>query len=295
MSFENVENTNSLLKMGLVGQFHEPTGNTRSPGLLVLGGSEGGLEQANELAEQFVAEGFATLALAYFGISPLPTMLEEIPLEYFHKAIDWIREQHGVDAASVGVVGGSKGGEAALLIAATAPQVRAVVAYVPSHVSWQALNWQPPPRSSWAHRGVPLPFVRYVHASAERMQREGGLRGLYVASLAADPDAVRAAEIPVERTCGAILLVSGGEDGVWPSSEMARSIVERLQANRFAYPYRHLEYRDAGHAIMGLASVPTTVKVPWGELHLGGTESANASARIDAWNNVLRFLRERLT
>jgi dienelactone hydrolase len=198
----------------------------------------------------------------------------------------------GVDSARIGVVGASKGGEAALLIGATTPQVRAVVAYVPSHVAWQALNWQSPPQSSWAYRGAPVPFVRYVRAT-ERMQREG-LRGLYAASLEADPDAVRAAEILVERTRGAILLISGGEDGVWPSSEMARSIMERLRTNCFAYPYQHLEYPDAGHAIMGLGSAPATLKGPWGELRFGGTDAANASARVDAWNNALRFLRDQL-
>lgn len=292
MPCENLDSTDSLLKSGLVGRFRRASGKARNPALLVLGGAEGGLEHADELAEQFVAQGFATLALAYFGVSPLPTMLEEIPLEYFHKAVDWLREVPDVDCTRVGVVGGSKGGEAALLLGSTAPEVRAVVAYVPSHVAWQALNWQPPPRSSWSHHGDPIPFVRYVNA-AERMKREG-LRGLYAASLEADANMVRAAEIPVERTRGAVLLVSGGQDGVWPSSEMARSVVERLRTNHFAHPYQHLDYPDAGHAIMGLASVPATVKAPWGELHFGGKDSANAAARFDAWGNVISFLKKQL-
>jgi len=292
MSSENVDSANSLLNRGLVGRFRLPAGRSRSPGLLVLAGAEGGLESADKLAEQFAGKGFASLALAYFGAPSLPAMLEEIPLEYFHKAIDWLREAPGVDGGHVGVAGHSKGGEAALLVGASAPQVRAVVAYVPSHVAWQALNWKSPPQSSWTSRGTPVPFVRYVRAD-ERMQREG-LRGFYAACLEADPDAVRAAEIPAEKTRGAILLVSGGQDGVWPSSEMARRIMARLRANGFAYPCKHLEYPDAGHAIMGLENLPATVKGPAGEIHFGGTEAANASARFDAWSKVLRFLREHL-
>lgn len=287
MTLDELHSRRLLLEQGLVGRFRLPNGSEPRGGLLVLGGAEGGIERADELAEQFVTVGFATLALAYFGMSSLPAMLEEIPLEYFHKAIDWMRETAGIDAARLGVVGGSKGAEAALLIGATY-QVQAVVAYLPSHVAWQALNWQPPPRSSWRHRGVSVPFVRYVNA-AERMRREG-LRGLYAASLEADPHAVHAAEIPVERTQGAVLVISGGQDGVWPSTEMARKVVDRLRASGFAYSYQHLEYPDAGHAIMGLAPAPTSVQAPWGELHFGGTEAANASARADAWSNVLRFL-----
>ncbi|HTS59230.1 MAG TPA: acyl-CoA thioester hydrolase/BAAT C-terminal domain-containing protein [Terriglobales bacterium] len=292
MSSEDVDSANSLLNKGLVGRFRLPAGRSRSPGLLVLAGAEGGLESADKLAEQFAGEGFASLALAYFGAPSLPAMLEEIPLEYFHKAIDWLREAPGVDGGHVGVAGHSKGGEAALLVGASAPQVRAVVAYVPSHVVWESLSFQSPPRSSWSYRGSPVPFVRYARAT-ERMQHEG-VRGLYAASLEADPDAVRAAEIPVEKTHGAILLVSAGQDGVWPSSEMAGRVMERLRANRFAYPYQHLEYPDAGHAIMGLRDVPAVVKSDRGELRFGGTDAANASARVDAWTKVFRFLREHL-
>jgi len=292
MSSQNVGDISSLLNRGLVGRFRVPAGKTRSPGLLILGGAEGGFESANELAEQFVREGFATLALAYFGVSSLPSMLGEIPLEYFHKAIDWLREAPDVDSARVGIVGHSKGAEAALLIGASAPRVRAVVAYAPSHVAWQALNWKSPPQSSWTYRGSPVPFVRYVRAE-DRVQREGW-RGLYAASLEADPGAVPTAEIPVERTLSAILLVSGCEDAVWPSSDMARSIMARLRVRGFAYPCHHLEYPGAGHAIAGLANVPATVKGPWGEVRFGGTDAANASARADAWSNVVRFLREQL-
>jgi len=292
MNSENVDSAKSLLNSRLVGRLRLPAGKSRSPGLLVLGGAEGGLETADALAGQFAGEGFAALALAYFGAPSLPAMLEEIPLEYFHKAIDWLRDAPGVDSGSVGVAGHSKGGEAALLIGASAPQIRAVVAYVPSHVAWQALNWKSPPQSSWSYRGTPVPFVRYVRAEA-RMQREG-LPGFYAASLEADPDAARAAEIPVEKTHGGILLVSGGQDGVWPSSDMARRIMERLRAHGFAYPCQHLEYRDAGHAIMGLENVPEAIKGPAGEIRFGGTATANASARVDAWDKMLRFLREQM-
>jgi len=290
MSAQDQDIASSLLRRGLVGRLH--VGEMPSAALLVLGGLEGGLDTADEVAKQFAVEGFASLALAYFGMPSLPAMLGEIPLEYFHKAVDWLREESGLHSKRVGVVGHSKGGEAALLIGATAPQVRAVVAYSPSHVAWQALNWQSPPQSSWTYRGVPVPYVRYVRAQ-DRLQREGW-RGFYAACLEADADAVRAAEIPVERTRGAILLISGGDDGIWPSSEMARSIMERLRTNSFAYPCQHLEYPDAGHAIMGLGSVPASIEGPWGEIRFGGTEAANASARVDAWSKVLRFLRDEL-
>jgi len=235
MSTQDQDIASSILRRGLVGRFH--AGTTPGPALLVLGGLEGGLETADEVAKQFAAGGFASLALAYFGTPPLPAMLGEIPLEYFHKAVDWLREQPGLHSKRVGVVGHSKGAEAALLIGATAPQVRAIVAYCPSHVAWQALN----AARTYRTNGTGTP--RNVH-----------------------------------------------EDFGGP----CQFIIERLQTNSFAYRYQHLEYPDAGHAIMGLGSVPASVEGPWGEIRFGGTEAANASAQVDAWNNVLRFLRDEL-
>src|SRR3954470_4655074 len=59
-----------------------------APGIVVLGGSEGGLAQAEELAAGLASHGFAALALAYFGAAGLPERLAEIPLEYLEAAVD---------------------------------------------------------------------------------------------------------------------------------------------------------------------------------------------------------------
>src|ERR1051326_4096570 len=78
---------------GLVGVlFHpEPASDSTAtlPGILVLGGSEGGL---HEIDAAFLAErGYAALALAYYGLPGLPDVLKNIPLEYFATALDYLR------------------------------------------------------------------------------------------------------------------------------------------------------------------------------------------------------------
>ncbi len=112
----------------LVGELHLPAGAGRAPALLILGGSEGGHGPAFHFAAAFAKRGFASLGLAYFGDPGLPATLENVPLEYFAKAIDWLSAQPGVDPARIGVFGGSKGAEAALLIAARDRRITAVVA-----------------------------------------------------------------------------------------------------------------------------------------------------------------------
>src|SRR5205085_1292601 len=112
---------------GLVGTLFSPAGASRSPGILVLGGSEGGLPEA--LAALLASHGHATLALAYHGVEPLPKTFVEIPLEYFATAISWMRRQEQIEPSKLSVVGVSKGGELALLLGATFPEVKAVVGY----------------------------------------------------------------------------------------------------------------------------------------------------------------------
>ena len=86
------------------------------------------------------SHGFVTLAFAYFGIPPLPPGLAEIPLEYFGTAIHWLQRQEGVSPQSLAVMGPSRGGELALLLGATFPEIRAVVAHLPSGTLWMGIQ-----------------------------------------------------------------------------------------------------------------------------------------------------------
>jgi dienelactone hydrolase len=106
-------------------------------------GSEGGFRWAGTVAPLLACHGYAALALAYFdyqGMEGLPTSLMEIPLEYFERAIAWMGKQPQVNRDKLAVVGISKGGELALLLGSTFPEIKSVVAYVPSGVVWQSFT-----------------------------------------------------------------------------------------------------------------------------------------------------------
>lgn len=123
---------------GLVGTFFARAGSAALPCIITLGGSEGGLKE--EWARLLASHGFAALALAYFGADTLPEKLVEIPLEYFETALQWVSRRPEVDPHRIGIMGGSKGGELALLLGSKFPQVRAVIAGVPSGLVWQGLD-----------------------------------------------------------------------------------------------------------------------------------------------------------
>ena len=118
----------SPVRDGLYGRLFEPPRKGRSPAVLVIGGSDGGL-RAEHIAALLASHGHPAMALAYFDAPGLPGQLERVPLEYFERAA---RRLH---ASRVAVLGVSRGGEAALLIGATYPRlIDGVVALVPSNV-----------------------------------------------------------------------------------------------------------------------------------------------------------------
>src|SRR5947199_123091 len=75
-----------------------------------------------------------SMALAYFNYEGLPQDLIEIPLEYFETAIGWLQRRPDLDGDRIAVSGTSRGGELVLLLGATFPAVKAVIAYVPSGI-----------------------------------------------------------------------------------------------------------------------------------------------------------------
>ena len=290
---------------GLVGTLFRPSTGAPHAAVVVLGGAGGGLSEGG--ARALASEGFAALALAYFGVDGLPSELLEIPLEYFGRAVAWLRGRTGVDAERVAVVGNSKGAELALLLGATYPEdVGAVVGYAPSPVVWQGIPFDREvyyggPRSSWSLRGAPVPFVPLSRPLAgELISMTGSLFGsgavrgrpFYERALA-NRAAVEAASITVEKIRGPVLLVSGTDDELWPSTRFAEMAISRLEAHGHPYPYRHLRYEGAGHLITLPGYEP---EESWRRrVTLGGSPEANELANSDSWPKVLAFLNESRT
>ena len=58
-----------------------------------------------------------------------------------------------------------------------------------------------------------------------------------------------AAEIPVERINGPVLLISGAASTAWPETAMSDKVIARLKANNFPFTYQHVRYENAGHGL----------------------------------------------
>ncbi len=132
------------------------------PAILALGGSEGGIPFDKFLMDSLASQGYVVLRLAYFKAESLPNELSEIPLEYFENSLDFLLQHKSVNKDNIGVLGVSKGAEAALLLASMNSTVKAVVAHVPSNVVWYGLSQNVmEPKSSWTSNGEGLSFMPY--------------------------------------------------------------------------------------------------------------------------------------
>lgn len=290
-----------LREGGLVGTLFAPVDGAPRPGVLVLGGSEGGLIES--YAAALAGEGFAALALAYFGVDGLPSQLSMIPLEYFGRALRWMQTQPEVDGARIAVAGASKGGEAALLIGSTYEDIAAVVGVVPSGVAFMSIGRSPLGlrRSSWSKDGGGAPFVGagYTWPLLRELvsRRPLQLRVFYEEAIKNEA-AVTAGAIPVERINGPVLLLSGADDRLWPSAVLADIAERRLTAHNHRWPHEHVSYPDCGHAF-GLPFMPALTEIPHAFLGrsvmLGGTRSGTARAAVAGWRKVCDFLHESLS
>ena len=209
----------------------------------------------------------------------------------------------------IAVIGLSRGGELALLLGATNPAIRAVVAGAPSGIVYGGVksNSSDFSLSSWTYNGEPFPYVPYKPTFFDMMIFWG--KWLTHTPFSSTPaflktlkrsKQVTEATIPVEKIQGPVLLVSGQKDQLWPSTRFAELVMERLRSRNHPYPYRHLSYEEAGHFVCfpyGLPSLPpmtTLSPMPGMLIAFGGTPSVQAAAATDSWQQILAFLKESL-
>lgn len=284
-------------EQGLVGTLFYPSSGGPHAAVIVLGGSDGGLHEAS--AALLSTHGYAALALAYFGIDPLPRALVEVPLEYCNSAISWLEAQKAVDADAIGVMGWSKGGELALLTAATFPEkIKATVSVSPSSVVWEGLSegGRPLRKASWGKAGQSLPYLPLKVNVATLFRVMFGLEFSLVSSYRnslRNEKAYEAARIPVEKINGPVLLLTGSADALWPASEMCDQVVNTLARRNHPYSYEHISYEGAGHAFR-TPYLPSNKEQMRGKMLFGGSPEANVKACIASWEKVLAFFQEHL-
>lgn len=286
---------------GLVGTLFIPSTSDRLPPVVMtLNGSNGGVNEPR--AELLAAHGFAVFTLGYFGMEGLPSTLEHIPIEYFECAFAWLKKRSDLDGSRIGILGGSKGGELVLILGTMFPEsMQAIVAIVPSSAVYPGCADTDHPLPAWLHQGIPLEPIAYMTPVELDLGLDAEhpiwLSPYFFKGMEQNPEAFRDAAIPVEKIACPLLLVSGGDDQMWPSEFYAEQVKMRCD-EQGTVRCVHLNYPNAGHQI-GLPFLPAPSTVSWHPVtkrwyFMGGSAKENELAKRDSWSKIIRFLEDQL-
>ena len=150
------------------------------------------------------------------------------------------------------------------------------------------------PGSSWSWQGHATAYAPYQVEALETLRhvirlifRNVSMLAIYERSLdQAPPESA----IRVEEISGAILLLAGQDDRMWPSARMAEILNERL--TRSSHPSHEMVlYDNTGHRMRYAL---------WPDLHQpssivgGGRPEDNHLAGRDGWRRIKDFLRQEL-
>ena len=217
------------------------------PLVVVFGGGGGGNDWSRKYVkgkrDSLKQKGYAVLSVGYFKSEGTPEHLDRISLDAIRDTILAVAQNPKIDKSQIILMGGSRGGELVLNLASKFDDFKGVIAMAPSNVSFPAITWSAN-TSSWTYKNEEVPYV-----PAPFKTIFPALKGdLYTAHsmMLEDKEAVKKAEIKVENTNGAILLLSGINDEQWPATEMSDQIIERLEQNNFKHPYTHIKL-NGGH------------------------------------------------
>ncbi len=249
----------------------------RGAGVLLLAGSSGRVDESR--ARVIAEQGCIAESVQWFGGPGQNAGPWEIPLETFQRRVADLAR----DCGRVYIVGTSFGAEAALVTAARTPGIDGVVAFAPSDVIWAGIDPAGRQTSHWSLDGHPLPFIAFD----ESWQPDGdppSFRSWYLRSRYADPVALAAATIPVERI-PSVTTIAGKDDRVWPSDLHAENIGSRRAAH--GMETTAITDDEAGHR----AVLPGEPVISGGmRMRRGGTGTADRRLGRRAWGEMLALL-----
>ncbi|MGG7144465.1 acyl-CoA thioester hydrolase/BAAT C-terminal domain-containing protein [Clostridium nigeriense] len=259
------------LNSGLARLFYYSDKNPK-PAIIVLSGSDGRIEKAQNIAQVLAGHGFTTMAIAYFGLDSLPSNLNKIPIEVVKEAIDFLKKEECVDSTKIGVYGRSKGAELALVCASYYNEIKAVVANSPSCAVLEGIDgWKNSKTSSWTKNGAELPFTHFNLMEFFK----GKLRCEQIISY--KPESY----ISVENIKGNILFIGSSRDEIWNAKDSILAMLKKLSIKNNA---KTLLYSNCGH-MLSIAYQPNYRyrKIPWERIMVDTNHS---------WKNTIDFLND---
>ena len=273
------------IKENFVGKYFYKE-NEKQPAVIVLGGSMGDLKWSEQYASLLSNMGYNTLALSYFsfkGSNHLPRQLTGIDLEYFKEAADWLRSRKENTGDKIGIIGLSKGAELALILGTQyTDRIKTIIAISPSSYCFEGVYLgKNKGLGSWKLKNEELSFLQYPEKTKFSLFLEPGY--LYQIHKKAIENAtnLESARIKVENIIAPALLVSGGNDLTWPSSEMCKNMISNNNSLHW------INYKDAGH-IFTIPNIPPLLESK------KQNQELCYNANNDLWCRITSFLQQHM-
>ncbi|HRF51007.1 MAG TPA: acyl-CoA thioester hydrolase/BAAT C-terminal domain-containing protein [Anaerolineales bacterium] len=196
------------------GLLYVPVGTGPFPGVIVLHGSDGGIEGSGPIGARLARAGYVAYVLCYFKCEGTPSSLTGIEIERVSDAVDYLQQRADVRPNEVAAIGISRGAEYALVAGALDPDIHAVVSIMGSSVvvGSVAVNEADYRKPAWVIGGKRVPFV----------------------------------VIPVENINGPVLLLHAENDETWP---VTRSYELAARLESFQHPYALTVFPSRGHSL----------------------------------------------
>uniref|UniRef100_A0A4W2D2F6 Acyl-CoA thioesterase 4 n=1 Tax=Bos indicus x Bos taurus TaxID=30522 RepID=A0A4W2D2F6_BOBOX len=260
-----------------------PPGSKPFPGILDLFGSSGGLCEYR--ASLLAGHGFAVLALAYFRFEDLPEHLNDVCLEYFEEAVNFMLQHPKVKGPGVGLLGFSKGGDLCLSMASFLKGITATIV-----INACVANTLAPLH----YKDMIIPELSY-DLEKYTITESGFLNFVDIWGNPLEKTNHQSL-IPLEKAQGPFLFIVSMDDHNWKSEVYARIASERLQAHGKDRP-QIIYYPGTGHCIdppyfpLCRASVHAVLGQP---VFHGGEPKAHSNAQADAWQQIQTFFHKHL-
>ncbi|NMB55971.1 MAG: acyl-CoA thioesterase [Leptolinea sp.] len=270
------------------------------PTILFIGGSGSGLDVDAPISAALASHGFNVLSVSFIGEYNLPPQLSRVPLEYFEKVIDWIKQNPITRGKDIWLLGMSKGAEVALILASRHSEITRVALWAPHAYCFQGIAFKN--ESSWTDKGIDVPYIRIKNRWVFRhtldcfvKNRPFGYTPVYQKSLEA-ADNKEEARIRVENSKADFLFFTSKDCGMWNTYDGSVDIMDTLRKNEYPHNYALIVYDEAGEPYYVPYVIPaseTSVKIfPRLVFSTGGTLQGNAHAREDAWEKTIEFFKK---
>ena len=207
----------------------------KTPALIIVSGSEGRIEKAQNIAQLLSSRGYICLAIAYFGLEGLPKHLKRIPLECLVEAKSYLCQYPQVDSERIGIYGRSKGAELVLAEESIFNDVQCLVLNSPSDVVYEGIigKWRSH-TSFWTHLQKELPYQKFRF-------RDYLFSKLFRKDFPKDCSA----RIDIGQMHSPILLLGSTVDEIWDASSAIGDIVSYYKGHHITFK----KYHETGHML----------------------------------------------